>query len=342
MSPFSFLTFETSHFSLVSWPKILSILSELWTEIPKASRTSNTQAHCRVLRVSFYPNLLWLCLHSYFLRAQRLNGQIPAAHLGAALLFPVHPQPSRGPLVQIFKFSHTKSCLINQFGQAFICSDFCHLLWAVIIANCLILFSASIYEEKVVFPGGALGHVKYLPFLVENSKKPWQRRDSSLGLGLRNSSSPFALPAPSPGCGAPVNSPQEPVNSPQDFWLLLVVRLLQGSVARLLAGNVGATEELFLLRFTWINALQVAIKLVDFQSSEKETSFWLFLQTFIASAEEGIGSQSHLYLAVSYSYPQLFQFCLKQPSVWLLLVSIAGKTPPSTFCASCSLITGAF
>lgn len=120
-----------------------------------------------MLGVSFRPNQLRLCLHSYFLRAQRLSGQTPAVHLGAALFFPVHPLPSRSPLLQNSKFSHTKSCLINQFGQAFICSDFCHLLWAVIISNGLILFSASVNEEKVVFPGGALGHVQYLPFLVE-------------------------------------------------------------------------------------------------------------------------------------------------------------------------------
>lgn len=110
-----------------------------------------------MLGVSFCPNQLRLCLHSYFLRAQRLSGQTPAVHLGAALFFPVLSLPSRSPLLQIFKFSHTKSCLINQFDQAFICSDFCHLLWAVIISNCLILFSASVYEEKVFFSWGSSG-----------------------------------------------------------------------------------------------------------------------------------------------------------------------------------------
>lgn len=93
MSPFSFLTFETSHFSLVSWSKILSVLSELWTEILKAPRASDTQAHCRMLGVSFPPQ-----------PASTLPS--PAVHLGAVLLFPVHPQPSRSPLLQIFKFSH--------------------------------------------------------------------------------------------------------------------------------------------------------------------------------------------------------------------------------------------
>lgn len=43
----------------------------------------------------------------------------------------------------------------------------------------------------MVCAGGALGHVKYRPLLVNSSKELWRRWDSSLGLGLRNSSSPL-------------------------------------------------------------------------------------------------------------------------------------------------------
>lgn len=123
-------------------------------EIAMASRASDAQAHCGMVRVSFSHSQLHLCLHVVFLHVQRLKRQPPAAQLGAALLSSLHPQPSRSLLFSCGTLMPKVFFSINFFrlffGQAIICSDFRHLLGAVTISNCLWLFSASICQEKVV------------------------------------------------------------------------------------------------------------------------------------------------------------------------------------------------